>query len=208
MTEHVIVWVWGRKDVCTCVWDCWNNNFSSAHTVTHGDSCQFFLSSLVVLLCSLYPEHIRPGPCHWPSKEKLITGKEKNFVCLRFLCLSVSLGALLFSSVFITLPLFFFPLPCLYFLLWVKFENTPLCVFHPQIPSCCSLLWWILKARGSTKVQIRFFRIPLLWIETCPCYLSLYQLLRGAGKGCDKCTCMLMCVFKGVDAIAGCWILK
>lgn len=187
-------------------------NFSSVcnhkprHTHTQRDPCHFFSLPLVLVLCSLYSDHVRPGPCHWPSKERLITGKRRilfafAFSVSRFLGFlppsSLSLSARLSLSLLFISRSPLFSLPCLYFLLCrVKSENTELRVLHPQIPAC-SLLGWILKAKGGTKVQIRFFWIVLLLIQTCPCYLSLSQLLWAAGKGCGKCVCIWLCVFRG-----------
>lgn len=141
---------------------------TQSHTVTLASS--FFLRLLSSSALSILST-LNQDPVTDPPKRDWLQEKKRILFAFSFLCLSLSLGSLLFSSVFITLP-FIPPRPCLYFLLWVKFKNVPLWVFHPQIPSCCYLLWSTLKARGSTKVQIRFFWILLLWIENCPCYLS------------------------------------
>lgn len=34
---------------------------------------------IVVIPCSLYSDHVKPGPCRWPSKERLITGRNGLF---------------------------------------------------------------------------------------------------------------------------------
>lgn len=116
---------------------------------------------LVFSLRSLYSDHVRPGPCRWPSKERLITGKVENSVCFPFLCLSfLGLVVLLLLCQYLlalylafclshTLP---FSSPHhLYFLLcWVKFENTPPWILPPQIPAC-SLWDGYQKRRAQCK---------------------------------------------------------
>lgn len=149
----------------------------------------------------LYSDHVRPGPCRWPSKERLITWKESIlfafplqvftllFLCHHLLALSSAFFPLL--SVYFTLCLFLFPLTLfspLSSCIWkhstvgFTFTNTRL------LP-----LGWILNARGSTKVQISFFWIVLLWNQThCRFPLPFSGL-----RGCDE------CAHGSVEATAG-----
>lgn len=146
MTEHVEA-VCGREDSCRLVgMTIFHLSSITNHKCTLWPS-PIPSSLLVLLLCSLYSDHVRPGPCHWPSKERLITGKERILFAFPF---STSLSFLarlppsssvnicwlsLSLSVYLTLSAF--SLPCLYFLICrVRFENTLVRVLHPQIPAC------------------------------------------------------------------------
>lgn len=121
-----------------------------AHSRTPRPLPLLFPLPLVLVRCSLYSDHVRPGPCHWPSKERLITGKRRILFAFalavsQFSRFSPSLRAVTIGpgSLFpfcLSHALPFFSPPCLYFLLCrVKSENTELRVLHPQIPACS--LW-------------------------------------------------------------------
>lgn len=123
--------------------------------------------TLALLLCSLYSDHVRPGPCRWPSKERLITGKRVLFVSQ-----SSFQGSLPSSlSLFLSALLMFasHSSSCLYFLLSALFFFLP-----SLLP-----LGWIIKARSSAKVQISFVWIVWLWLQTCPC---CWATARAVGK--------------------------
>lgn len=112
--------------------------------------------TLVLLLCSLYSNHVRPGPCGWPSKERLITGRRVLFVSQFSFQGSLPSSLSLFLSALLMFASH--SSSCLYFLLSAFF-------FLPRLLP----LGWILKARSSTKVQISFVWIVWLWPQTCPC---------------------------------------
>lgn len=176
-------------------------------TLTHNETpatsfpSRLFLSSALSILTTLDQDPVTDPPKRdWLQErgEFCLPSRSPSLSFLGFLPpSSLSLLARLSLSLLFISRSPLFSLPCLYFLLCrVKSENTELRVLHPQIPAC-SLSGWILKAKGGTKVQIRFFWIVLLLIQTCPCYLSLSQLLWAAGKGCGKCVCIWLCVFRG-----------
>lgn len=163
------------------------------HTETPATSLPPYLFPL---LCSLYSDHVRPGPCHWPSKERLIAGKKRILFAFPF---SVSLS---FFEVF--LPhchhlLFSFisrSSPRLYFLhCRVEFgmKKNPATGFTSTNTSPALFGVDIKKARSSTKVQIRFSWIVLLWLQTCPCYPSLAQLLWAVVSVCVH---VIICAFR------------
>ena len=113
---------------------------------------------LVFSLCSLYSDHVRPGPCRWPSKERLITGKEESFVCFLFLRLSFLRLTLLLrrylSALYLAFCLshalpFSSPTPHLYFfpLRRLRSENALPWSLPPQIPA--RSLWGGYQKRGA-----------------------------------------------------------
>lgn len=181
------------------------------HTETPATSfpSRLFLSSALSILTTLDQDPVTDPPKRdWLQErgEFCLPSRSPSLSFLGFLPpSSLSLSARLSLSLLFISRSPLFSLPCLYFLLCrVKSENTELRVLHPQIPAC-SLSGWILKAKGGTKVQIRFFWIVLLLIQTCPCYLSLSQLSRFGLRGrvaVSVCAYDYVCL-GGMEATAG-----
>lgn len=121
-----------------------------SHTVTLASS--FFLhllsSSALCILSTLDQDPVTDPPKRdWLQEKKRILFAFPFCVC-HYLSARSSFSLLCLSHT----------LPCLYFLLWVKFEkNAPLWDLSPTNAILLLPFWWILKARGNAKVQIRFF---------------------------------------------------
>lgn len=124
--------------------------------------------------------------------------QERREFCLPspFLCLSVfskffSLAVTIFSFRLSRAlpPVFIFSTVELN----LEWKKTLLRVLHPQTPALLSSGWILKKQEAAQRVQIRFSWIVLLWLQTCPCYLSLAQLLWAVVSVCVH---VIICAFR------------
>lgn len=121
---------------------------------SHHDPCQLLLASSALFILTTSDQDPVTDP---PKRDWL---QERGEFCLPSLSVSVTISQLSPSLLCLSHPL---PL-----LLNLKTPHYGFYIhkYHP------APFGWIFKTRGGTKVQIRFFWIVLLRIETCPCYLS------------------------------------
>lgn len=166
----------------------------STHTHTPPDLCQFLLSFSILTTLDQDPV-VDPPKRDWlHERREFCLPSLSRFSPCSFSVTISWLSPQLFPpllSVYFTLCLFIFPL--------TLFSPLSSCIWKHSTVGFTSTntrllpLGWILNARGSTKVQISFFRIVLLWNQTHCCFPLPFSGLRGCGE----------CAHGSVEATAG-----